>query len=126
MAGIGFELRRLKRDDTFLGTLQAYTASGIITSGPWIISIISIAILSLLLQNLTTSVDRLLILSSVTHVYAFMLILTGPPSLLLTRYAADAFSEKKPERILPSYLAALTVVLLLAGGTRMPRGYCLR
>ena len=64
MAGIGFELRRLKRHDTFLGTLQAYTASGIITSGPWIISIISIAILSVLLQNLTETAHRLLILSS--------------------------------------------------------------
>lgn len=115
MAGIGFELRRLKRDDTFLGTLQAYSASGIITSGPWIISIISIAILSVLLQNLTETNHRLLILSTVTHVYAFMLILTGPPSLILTRFAADAFSEKKPERILPSYLAALAAVLVLAG-----------
>ena len=93
MAGIGFELRRLKRNDTFLGTLQAYTASGIITSGPWIISIISIAVLSVLLQHLTETSHRLLILSSVTHVYAFMLILTGAPSLILTRFAADAFSE---------------------------------
>lgn len=115
MAGIGFELRRLKRNDTFLGTLQAYTASGIITSGPWIISIVSIAILSVLLQNLTETSHRLLILSSVTHVYAFMLILTGAPSLVLTRFAADAFSENKPEKILPSYLAALTAVLVLAG-----------
>lgn len=114
MAGIGFELRRLKRNDTFLGTLQAYTASGIITSGPWIISIISIAILSILLQNHTETSNRLLILSSVTHIYAFMLILTGPASLVLTRFAADAFSEKKPEKILPSYLAALTGVLLVA------------
>lgn len=115
MAGIGFELRRLKRNDTFLGTLKAYTASGLITSGPWIISIISIAILSLLLQNMIADRERLLILSSVTHVYAFMLILTGAPSLVLTRYAADAFSEKKPERILPSYFAAITVMTILAG-----------
>ena len=114
MAGIGFELRRLKRDDTFLGTLQAYTASGIITSGPWIISILSIAILSGLLHNLTDTANRLLILSAVTHVYAFMLILTGAPSLVLTRFAADCFSEKTPEKILPSYLAALTGVLILA------------
>lgn len=114
MAGIGFELKRLKRNDTFFGTIRAYAASGIISSGPWIISIISIAILSLLLQKLTGTNDRLLILSTVTHVYAFMLILTGAPSLILTRFAADAFSEKKPEKILPSYLSALTAVLVLA------------
>ncbi len=114
MAGIGFELRRLQRHDTFLGTLKAYSASGLITSGPWIISIISIAALGVFLQRITDDADRQLILSSVTHIYAFMLILTGAPSLVLTRHAADAFSEERPERILPSYLAGLTVVVILA------------
>ena len=114
MAGIGFELRRLNRNNTLLGTIRAYGASGLITSGPWIISILSIAVLSVLLAKFTSAHDRNVILSSVTHIYAFMLILTGAPSLVLTRYAADAFSEKKPERILPSYLSSLTVLSILA------------
>ncbi|NNC89369.1 MAG: exopolysaccharide Pel transporter PelG [Akkermansiaceae bacterium] len=114
MAGIGFELRRLQRHDTLLGTVRAYSASGLIASGPWIISILSIAVLSVLLRSIAADGDRQLVLSSVTHIYAFMLILTGAPSLILTRHAADAFSEDRPGKVLPGYLAVLTGVMAAA------------
>ena len=35
MAGIGFELRKLLRQDTLLGMIRAYAYAGVIGSGPW-------------------------------------------------------------------------------------------
>lgn len=114
MAGIGFELRRLKRHDTHSGTLQAYTAFGVTPSGPWIISIIFIAILGTLLVRTLANQEQQLILSTLTYIYAFMLILTGAPSLVISRFVADAFSAKHPEKILPSYLGTLSITCVLA------------
>ena len=42
MAGIGFELRKLLRKRTYTGMLQAYAYAGIISSGPWVLSIVGI------------------------------------------------------------------------------------
>ena len=47
MAGIGFELRRLLRKDTLLGLIRAYAYAGVISSGPWVLSIIGILIIGI-------------------------------------------------------------------------------
>ena len=47
MAGIGFELRRLLRKDTLLGLIWAYAYAGVISSGPWVLSIIGILIIGI-------------------------------------------------------------------------------
>ena len=48
MAGIGFELRKLLRRDSLLGLLQAYTYAGLISSGPWVLSILGILLVGIL------------------------------------------------------------------------------
>ena len=40
MAGIGFELRRLLKRENLLGLIQAYGYAGVISSGPWVLSIV--------------------------------------------------------------------------------------
>ena len=45
MAGIGFELRKLIEEDTFSGDFKAYFFAGIVSSGPWIISILCLGVL---------------------------------------------------------------------------------
>ena len=48
MAGIGFELRRLLRDRSFLGLLRGYGYAGLITSGPWVFSIVGVLLIGIL------------------------------------------------------------------------------
>lgn len=48
MAGIGFELRKMLKRDSLLGLLRAYTYAGIISSGPWILSIVGILLIGIL------------------------------------------------------------------------------
>ena len=43
MAGIGFELRRILVKDSYTSTLRAYIYAGLISSGPWVLSIIGLA-----------------------------------------------------------------------------------
>ena len=56
MAGIGFELRKILSRDSYTATLHAYVYAGLISSGPWVLSIISVMLvgiisLGLLLPN---------------------------------------------------------------------------
>ena len=114
MAGIGFQLRRLTATRTFSGVLGAYASAAAISAGPWIISIIALMVLTWLLHRSLPGDQIRLFTASVTHVYAFALILTGPVQIILTRYTADRLSQKQPERVYPSFKGGVLVAALLA------------
>lgn len=116
MAGIGFELRRLLRTQSYLGLLRTYTYAGIISSGPWVLSILVIMVLGLVSFHHVKPVDQVTqFLVSVTYLVAGSLILTGLVQLLFTRFVADRLYERKPENILPNLISLLSVVNLISG-----------
>lgn len=117
MAGIGFELRRLTAKRHYTGLLQAYASAAIISAGPWIISILSLMLLTWLLHQSLPPDSVRLFTSSITHVYALALVLAGPIQLVLTRYTSDCFSAKNRDAIFPSFIGALIVTTLVAGAT---------
>ena len=43
MAGIGFALRKLARRDDLLGILQGYAHSALVSAGPWVFTVLSLA-----------------------------------------------------------------------------------
>ncbi|MCB1236448.1 MAG: exopolysaccharide Pel transporter PelG [Verrucomicrobiae bacterium] len=116
MAGIGFEIRKMLAPASWHGTLRAYAYAGIISSGPWIISIVSIILLNALLQPLISESERTLFSTIVTHAYALALILTGALQFVLNRYAADRLSARDRMGILPSCVAALVLTAFLSLG----------
>lgn len=118
MAGIGFELKHLSRHQNVEGILRAYGFAAIISSGPWIISIFALLILTFFLRPLLEKQALDLFSATITHVYAFSLILVGPMQLVLTRHAADRFFTKSRDSIFPACYGALalTAVLSLAAG----------
>ena len=90
MAGIGFELRKLLRKESYSGLIQAYAYAGIISSGPWVLSIVGILAIGLL--SSTTAGTSLLVGQfqvSVTYLMASSLVLTGIIQLGFTRFIAD-------------------------------------
>lgn len=109
MAGIGFEMRKLLTRATLADAAQAYLFAGILSSGPWIISIAAIALLNLFLNGILDEGGRTFFSTTVTHAYALGLILTGPLQLILSRHAADEISAGRIERLLPSCAAAMAL-----------------
>jgi len=112
MAGIGFELRKLLTSRSLSGAVRAYAYAGVISSGPWIISILSIIVLHSLLRPVLSADQLSLFSATITHAYALALILTGSLQFVLTRYAADQLSAKRPENVMPSCFAALTLTAI--------------
>ncbi|MEQ1668845.1 MAG: exopolysaccharide Pel transporter PelG, partial [Sulfuriferula sp.] len=95
MAGIGFEIKKILRRDSYLSLFTAYAYAGIIGSGPWVLSILGVLIIGLM--SLSVVVPNILITQfqvTVTHLIAMSLILTGFLQLGFTRYIADRLFEK--------------------------------
>lgn len=116
MAGIGFELRKLMKGESFTSLIMAYTYAGIISSGPWILSIVAVLLIGLI--SLPVVIPALLVSkfqTVVTYLIAFSLILTGSVQLAFTRYSSDRVFEKEHSRLLPNLNGLLLVVMMASG-----------
>jgi polysaccharide biosynthesis protein PelG len=115
MAGIGFELRRLSRGETYTDMVRAYAYAGVVSSGPWVLSIFAILLLGLLSSGVV--VPPALITNfqvSVTWLIALSLIYTGGMQLVYTRYVADRLFERQHGRVVPNLIGAMVTLLMPA------------
>jgi uncharacterized membrane protein len=118
MAGIGFELRRLVEGDSVLQKVKGYAAAGMISSGPWILTIVTLAVLSVFGPELIGQSDYELFRSIITYAFAYSLILVGVVQMAVTRRVADDLYSHRYDRILPTFTstcAALGVFQVLVG-----------
>ncbi len=117
MAGIGFELERSLKKDSLLSYAKVYGYSAILSSGAWMISIISIIIVGYISINSYHNTKETMQFQLIVT-YAFMFsssfMLSGFLQLPLTRYIADRIYEKQYDEVLPAYFA--TIFLLLLSG----------
>jgi uncharacterized membrane protein len=121
LAGIGFELRKLMRRDSYLSLLQAYAYAGVISSGPWILSIIAVIFIGII--SVPAVVPPHLVAQfqiAVTYLIALSLILTGFVQLALTRYCADRIFDQEHYRLIPSLNGAIFMVTTLSGSLAFP------
>ncbi|MFT9850500.1 exopolysaccharide Pel transporter PelG [Aneurinibacillus sp. REN35] len=116
MAGIGFRLQNLFKEDYFSSRIKAYGYAGLVTAGPWLTVVVSIALLQWLLGRFTfiTFAERQLFLLTVSYSFIFSLILTGGLQLVVTRYIADLLYEKQSNDVFSTFLGVTKIVCLLA------------
>ncbi|WP_298450942.1 exopolysaccharide Pel transporter PelG [uncultured Marinobacter sp.] len=119
MAGIGFELRRILKRDNLSSLIGAYGLASIISSGPWVLSVLGVMLIGIV--SLTLAVRDLEIvqfLVSVTYLMAISLTLSGLFQHVFTRWVADRLYEKRNDLILPNLMGVLwlSTLLALAGG----------
>lgn len=115
VAGIGFELRKLLKKNTLLSVVEAYGLAGLISSGPWVLSILAllaIGILSIGGVFQTQIIVQFLVI--VTYLMAGSLIISGIFQLLLTRFISDLLYTKQEHRVIPNLLGAMLVTTILA------------
>lgn len=115
MAGIGFELRKILRKENYWSVFQAYGYAGVISSGPWILSILGLLVIGLSSVSsgaLGVQVGQFQI--SVTYLIATSLILTGFIQSSFTRFVADRLFEKQDRRVLPNFHGVVSLVTMVA------------
>ena len=116
MAGIGFELRKILKEDRLLSIAKVYGYSAILSSGPWVVSILAIVLVGFInLANLGEASDAFRFQVVVTYAIALAssLIITGILQLPFTRYVADLIFKHKEDEILPSYFGAIFMAWVL-------------
>lgn len=116
MAGIGFKLQKLFQEDYYSSRLKAYTFSGLVTSGPWLIVILVVGTIQWLAfqMPMLSLEERTLFMLSVSYAFIFSQILFSFQQLVVTRYVADLFYEKKTHEIFPVFTGMLKVTMFAA------------
>ena len=92
MAGIGFELRKILKKNTLLSIIEAYGLAGVVSSGPWVLSIVALVVIGFI--SIGKAADDMVVvqfLVIVTYLMAGSLILSGMFQLMLTRFISDQF-----------------------------------
>ncbi len=131
MAGIGFELRRAIHEASYLGAVQGYLYAAVISSGPWLLSVVALSLLGVVSATFLTQEATTLFAATVTHTFALSLIITGIFQMVVTRYLADQMYLKKTESVAPTFVTVLAlssgaqflVMNLLLATTELPLGY---
>jgi uncharacterized membrane protein len=116
VAGIGFELRKLMQRDSFWGLLRAYGYAGLISSGPWVLSILGVMGIGIITANRVDSLAVRQFLVTVTYLMAASLVLTGFLQLMFTRFIADRLFDKDENAVIPNLMGALALTTILSGG----------
>ena len=118
MAGIGFVLRRLAREDALSANLRGYGHAALVSSGPWLFTILALAGIGLLGRE-SAGAEQVARFSIVTiYNFAFSLVISGPIVLVVTRCLADSIYRKdvtEAPGMLVGALALLFAVMALFG-----------
>jgi polysaccharide biosynthesis protein PelG len=116
MAGIGFEIQKYLDKKNYLGLLGAYGYAGVICSGPWILSIITILVISSLGKLYGLPLQESLIFQTIiVYLIAGSLILSAPFQHSYTRYIADQLYFKRIEYLVPSLNSIYLFLLIISG-----------
>lgn len=118
MAGIGFELKKFLAKESYLGTLGAYGFAGLVCSGPWLLSIATILMLSLISDyyQLSLEISRTFQVI-IVYIIAGSLLLTSVLQHTFTRYIANLCHLHHQSKIIPSLNAVYLALILTAGIT---------
>jgi len=114
MAGIGFELKKILKKGTLISDMRAFLYAALVSSGPWLMSIICLAILGMYHGSGRGLIEHEIFRSTVIYTYAFSLIFVGILQLVVTRYLADRFYEKDTQNTLSTFLTC-SILLLFFG-----------
>lgn len=110
MAGIGFVLRRLAARDDLAGIFQGYLYSAIISSGPWLFTILTIAALVAIGSNFLYPEEIVNFRIIIIYNFAFSLVMSSPVFMIATRYLADLIYAEQVEKATGMYIGALTLM----------------
>ncbi len=103
MAGIGFRLQKILKDGSYMSLATAYLYGAIISTGPWLISIVSIGLLSAVCSWILPDKDNILFRTILVYTYMGTLVFTGPFYMSTTRYLADKMFSNDFSAILPTF-----------------------
>jgi uncharacterized membrane protein len=94
--------------------VTAYSASAVISAGPWLTAVLALTVLNLVSASFLNQVERELFFITITYAFGASLIATGALQMLVTRYLADRIYSEDTAAIAPACAGVLLLALPLA------------
>jgi uncharacterized membrane protein len=116
MAGVSLGLRSFLGSRSYAAQSSAYLYAGLAMAGPWILTSLTMSLLQVWNPGGTTPAAREDFQAFVLFSYASSMVLTGFFQLPVSRYVSDGLYLGDASRVLPSYMTAASVSLVLHAG----------
>lgn len=120
MAGIGFALRRLAREDTLNAGLRSQLHAAAVASGPWLLTVLALGTLEGFAGAALAREEHRVFSTIVVYNFAFSLVVTGPIVLLVTRCLADMLFARDVSGATGMLVGALSVTFALQSALAVP------
>jgi uncharacterized membrane protein len=115
MAGVGFKLKKLFRDESFTNRGKAYLYSALVSAGPWLSSVVTVNLLFFIMElKNVVAMEKDLFSGTIVYSFVFSQILTAPVQFLITRYISDKLYNKEYNYIRPSYIGLNKIIFFLS------------
>ncbi|MDE3048204.1 MAG: hypothetical protein KGI83_07675, partial [Verrucomicrobiota bacterium] len=112
MSGIGSLLRKLAGQDNFTGIVRAFIHSAIAAVGPWILIVVTLAMVYIY-TNLSVGYVKITNFEAVViYNFFFSFILSGSLYLTTARYVSDCLYRRDPYPIPGILLSSLLLLLI--------------
>lgn len=121
MAGIGYELKKIFKEESILSLVRGITYSTVITIGPTVVVISTLIALYIVLGWVSISYyERELLASTILYGFIFSLLVTAPFNGIMSRYIADKIYEEEYDHILPSFYTGIFLNIIVASILGIP------
>jgi uncharacterized membrane protein len=120
MAGIGFALRKLAKQDTLFSGLRAYSHAAVVSCGPWLFVVMSLGGIQLLGRAILPPQDLQRFSAVVTYNFSFSLVASGSIVLVVTRRLADQIFAKDVAGVPSLFLSALALLFCIQAAFGIP------
>lgn len=116
MAGVGFELKKIFKDDGgLINTLKGYSVTAVVTEGPMVLVMCMLLVQRILMKEFGASYKALEeFLFILTYVMIFSLIFSNTVLMFINRYISDCIYKEEMEYILPSFYGIIFFLLLFS------------
>ena len=114
MAGIGFVLRELNRRETLVGTVSSLGHGMVVAAGPWIFTVVSLALIQRGTSSLLSTSDGYDFRSFIMYAFAVSLIATAPVVNVSVRLTSNDIYRRTFLMVRSRYLASLVASCLLS------------
>jgi uncharacterized membrane protein len=113
MAGIGFRLEKILSKDSYTNLLEGYAYSAIVSAGPLLFTIFSIAALMVVMPGRVGMHEIMVFRTLVVYIFGFSLITTSFAQMIITRYISDRIFLGDYKAIVPAFMGIVTISLVV-------------
>ena len=111
MAGIGFRLEKILSKNSYFNLLEGYAYAAIVSAGPVLFTIFSIAILSVISVSIVGLQDVTVFRTLVVYIYGASLIISSPAQMIITRYMSDRIFVNDFKAIVPAFVGIVIIFI---------------